>query len=60
MNPIKPRNAFSLTIEHTDDQPPDARIRGLVLFFGVSIALGLFPPLSEGALRDLLALTVAP
>jgi hypothetical protein len=60
MNPAKPRNAFHVTFEHMDDQPPDPRFRRLVLFVGVSIALGLFPPLSEVALRDLLALTVAP
>ncbi len=59
MNPAKPRNAFSLSFEHMDDQPPDPLSRRLVIFFGVSILLSAFPALDLGAIGDFLAAPLA-
>lgn len=60
MNPAKPRNAFRLSFEHLDDEPPGPLFGRFVFFLGVSVVLAAFPVLDSGVVRHFLASAVAP
>jgi uncharacterized membrane protein len=59
MKPGKPRNAIRFSFEHMNDEPPDPAVRRLILVFGVSLVLWVFPALDSGAIGDFLASPLA-